>query len=160
MRLLRLAPVVFFLLPAPAHAADVSMAVRDVPLHGARSLAASAPPQRFDLVGLHWQGRGSIEVRTQAAAGRWRGWGRRGGAGRWSGWRRAAPESEALPDAGTAEAAASGRWRLGNPVWTGPARAIRYRLQGRVTRLRAYFLRSPTERLPLRRLTLASAPPI
>src|SRR4051812_49765699 len=118
MRLFRLAPVVFFLLPAPAHAADVSMAVRDVPLHGARSLAASAPPQRFDLVGLHWQGRGSVEFRTQSAAGRW------------SGWRPRAPRGGDPPAAGPAAAAASGARRVGDPGWTGPAAAVSFLLPG------------------------------
>ena len=57
------------------------MIVRDVPLHGERTLAASAPSE-FDLVGLHWRGPGSVEFRTRSLAGAW------------SAWNRAAPESE------------------------------------------------------------------
>ena len=72
----------------------------------------------------------------------------------------AAPESEDLPDFGTTERAASGGWRLGNPYWVGPSDAISYRLQGRVTRLRAYFVRSPVSALPPRTLSIAGSPQI
>ena len=46
-------------LPAPAFADDVTMHVRDVALHGGRALAAASTPA-FDMVGLHWQGAGSV----------------------------------------------------------------------------------------------------
>ena len=82
------------------------MTVRDVPLHGARALAAA--PTRFDLVGLHWRGPGSVEFRTRSLAGRW------------SGWQRAAPEAEDLPDVGNAERGAARAGGSGIP--TGPAR--------------------------------------
>jgi len=123
------------------------MTMREVPVHGERTFAAAAPVQ-FDLVGLHWRGSGSVEFRTRSLAGRW------------SAWQRAAPEAEDLPDAFTAEARATRGWRLGNPYWTGPSNRIAYRLRGRVERLRAYFIRSPEERIPLRRLSIAGSPPV
>jgi hypothetical protein len=136
------------LLAAPAVArAGVTITSRDVPLQGRRSLAAAAP-RTFDLVGLHWRGPGSVQFRTRSTAGRW------------SGWRLAAPEAEDLPDVETVEASAARGWRLGNPYWVGPADAIRYRLRGRVTRLRAYFVNSPSDGLPPRRLSIAGSPPI
>ena len=103
--------------------------MREVPLHGERTLAAATP--EFDLVGLHWRGSGAFSFERGRSAGKW------------SAWRRADPEAEDLPNAGTAEARAEGGWRIGNPYWTGAADAIQYRLHGRVDRLRAYFVRSP-----------------
>src|SRR5919197_1028077 len=110
-----------------ARAGNASLAVREVPLHGERTLAAAATPS-FDLVGVHWRGPGSVSFSTRSLAGRW------------SVWRAAAPEAEDAPDALSAEAARDASWRLGSPYWTGPSDGIRYRLHGRVTRLRAYFV--------------------
>jgi hypothetical protein len=136
------------LLAAPGVArAEVTISDQEVPLHGGRTLAGSTH-RVFDLVGLHWRGPGSVQFRTRSLAGRW------------SSWRAAAPESEDLPDAWTAERAAAGAWRLGNPYWVGAADAIAYRLRGRVTRLRAYFVNSPSDGLPPRRLSIADSPPI
>jgi hypothetical protein len=146
MKLLLVAAAAFLVAPAAA-SAGVSLTMREVPLHGERTLAATAPPV-FDLVGLHWRGPGSVEFRTRTVAGRW------------SSWQRAAPEAEDLPDAFTTEARAARGWRIGNPYWTGPSDRIAYRLRGRVERLRAYFVRSPEERIPLRRLSIAGSPPI
>ena len=39
-------------------------------------------------------------------------------------------------------------WRLGNPWWVGPSDRIEYRLRGRVTRLRAFFVWSPQAGVP------------
>ena len=44
------------------------MVSRTVPLHGTRALAA-APPARFNLVGVHWRGSGSVLFRTRSVAG-------------------------------------------------------------------------------------------
>ena len=61
-----------FFLAAPATAfAEATLTMREVPLHGERSLAAAAPA-RFDLVGLHWRGSGRVEFRTRSISGRWR----------------------------------------------------------------------------------------
>src|SRR5439155_24130916 len=70
--------------------------------------------------------------------------------GRWTSW-------EAADDDWGRE----GTWRKqGSPEWTGDADAIRYRMHGRVTRLRAYFLSSPVSRVPMRTLSLAGSPQI
>jgi hypothetical protein len=111
------AVIAFLAVPATAFG-EASLTMREVPLHGERMLAA-AQPARFDMVGLHWQGSGSVAFRTRSLAGRW------------SAWQPAAPEAEDLPDG------ASGRWHLGNPYWVGASDRIAYRLRGRVTRLRA-----------------------
>ena len=136
-----LAVAVAFLAAPPAAFGEVSLTVREVPLHGERMLAA-APPARFDMVGLHWQGSGSVDFRTRSVTGRW------------SKWQPAAPEAEDLPDG------AHGPWRLGNPYWVGASDRIAYRPRGRVTRLRAYFIQSSEERIPLRRVSMTGSPPL
>jgi hypothetical protein len=146
MRLLIAAAFIFFAAPAAAFA-DVTLTMREVPLHGERTLAATSS-REFDMVGLHWRGPGSVQFRTRSLAGKW------------SSWRRAAPESEDLPDIGSPEASATRGWRLGNPYWTGPSDRIAYRLDGRVLRLRAYFVHSPDVRIPLRHVSMAGSPPI
>jgi N-acetylmuramoyl-L-alanine amidase len=140
VKIVLIAVVAFFAAPATAFG-GASITMREVPLHGERTLAA-APPPRFDMVGLHWQGAGSVEFRTRSVAGRW------------SGWQPAAPESEDLPDG------AAGPWHLGNPYWVGASDRIAYRTRGRVTRLRAYFIESPEERVPLRRVSMTGSPPV
>jgi hypothetical protein len=145
MRLILVSALALLVAPATASAA-VSMTSREVPLRPhERVLAASAPPT-FDLVGLHWRGPGSVDFRTRSLAGRW------------SAWQRAAPEAEDLPDPRSAEARVARGWRIGNPYWTGPSDRITYRLHGRVDRLRAYFVRSPEVRVPLRRLSITGSP--
>ena len=141
MRLFAAAVVALLSSPAVAQA-ETSIVARDVPLHGARMLAAASTP-RFDMVGLHWQGTGSVEFRTRSFAGFW------------SAWHPAAPEAEDGPDHPVQP-----RWRIGNPYWTGAADGIAYRLHGRVMRLRAYFVWSEDDQLPLRRLSIAGSPPI
>jgi hypothetical protein len=154
-RVLTLVLVVAAVAPAAASASDVRFATRGEPVHLARSsaggvaprLAAGPAPFRFNMVGLHWKGRGEVWFRTALARGAW------------SDWQPARPEDEDAPDAGSPEAAASAGWKLGNPYWTGPARFIEYRFEGRVVRLRAHFLRSePTETSPA--VARAAAPPI
>ncbi len=145
MRSLLLAVLAFFAAPAAA-LGGVSLTMREVPLHGGRTLAAATP--QFDMVGLHWRGVGSVQFRTRSVGGRW------------SAWQRADPEAEDLPNVGSAEARASSGWRLGNPYWTGTSDRIEYRLRGRVERLRAYFVRSPEVRIPLRRVSMTGSPPL
>jgi N-acetylmuramoyl-L-alanine amidase len=135
--------------PGIARAASASLTAREVPLRADRALASSSAPREFDLVGLHWQGSGTVRFRTRSLAGRW------------SAWHAAAPEGEDLPNEGSPETARTGRWRLGSPYWTGPSNAIRYRLRGDVRRLRAYFVRSSSTRgAPLRTLSTAGSPAI
>ncbi len=137
------------LLPAQAYAGDATIVARDLLLPGTagRSLAAAAPA-RFDLVGIHWRGSGSVEFRARSVSGRW------------SAWESAAPEAEDRPDAGTSERAAAGRWRLGNPWWVGPSNRLEVRTHGVVTRLRAYYVRSTPSFVPLRTTQKAGSPAI
>ena len=122
-----------------AAVAGVSLVTRDVSLSGSREadalrvVAGTAAPQRFNLVGIHWRGSGSVEFRTATRVGAW------------SAWRRARPEAEDRPDPGTDEAGRRSGWKLGNPWWTGTAHRIEYRTSGRVTRLRTHFLWSVEE---------------
>jgi flagellar hook assembly protein FlgD len=95
-------------------------------------------PGRFHLIGIHWRGPGSVEFRTRDLAGRW------------SPWRESSDE-DTPPDHG---------WRIGEPVWVGASTAFRYRVVGRVPRVRAYFIRSPQLASPLKHAQIAGAPPI
>src|SRR3989304_9603248 len=101
MRILRIALLCLLLFPALARAEPATITSRGVPRPGERALAA-ATPSRFDLVGLHWQGPGTVSFRTRSLDGRW------------SPWRQAAPEAEDLPDARSPEAAPR-RGRGGRP---------------------------------------------
>ncbi|HLM93734.1 MAG TPA: peptidoglycan recognition protein [Gaiellaceae bacterium] len=124
-----LAFVIALAVPAVAHGAD-RFVVRDEPVSATGQLRARQAPLEFNLIGLHWKGPGSVSFRTFSQAGRW------------SAWREAAAEAEDSPDARSAEDVAARGWTLGSPYWTGPATSIQYRLGGRVSKLRAYFLRS------------------
>jgi flagellar hook assembly protein FlgD len=149
MRILRLAVLLVLAFPANAMAEDATVVSRDVPLAGQRALAgAGAAPARFNLVGLHWRGGGSVQFRTRSLAGRW------------GAWQDAAPEAEDLPDGSSAERAPAASWRLGNPWWVGPSNRIEYRLRGRVVRLRVFFVWSPDAGVPARTLQAAGRPPI
>jgi len=140
------------ILPAPAAAESATIVSRslslNLPLGGERSLASGKPPTRFNLVGLHWRGPGSVQFRTRSVSGRWRA------------WEAAAPEAEDQPDAATGEGVRAGSWRLGNPWWVGPSDRIDYRFRGRVTKLRAFFVWSPSAGVPARTLQKAGAPTI
>ena len=140
MRLLRLILLAALALPATAQAEDATIVSREVPLAGQRVLAAAQAPERFNLVGLHWRGEGTVEFRTRALGGRW------------SGWHPAAPEVEDRPDAGGGERGREVSWNLGNPWWVGPSDRIEYRTRGAVRRLRAFFVWSPTTSVPARTL--------
>jgi len=70
-----LAAAVFVLavvLPQAALAGPATIITRDLPLGGERALAGQTP--RFDLVGVHWRGSGSVELRTRSSSGRWSSW--------------------------------------------------------------------------------------
>ena len=110
------------------------MVVRDVG-SSTRSLASTTP--RFNLVGIHWQGRGTPSFRVRSTGGRWSAW------------------EQADDDWGRA-----GVWHESNAVWTGTANAVQIRKQGHVTHLREYLLWSPPARVPSRRIQLAGAPAI
>ena len=135
-------------LPANAWAGDATIVSRDVPLAGQRALAGAGPPARFNMVGLHWRGAGRVEFRTRSLSGRW------------GAWVDAAPEEEDQPNTGATEGVRTRSWRLGSPYWVGPSSRIEYRLRGRVTRLRAYFVWSPSDGVPGRTLQKAGAPAV
>ena len=153
MRVLAAACVVTLLLAGTAEG-GVRLQARDEPVpivlsRGAQALPARAAPFRFNLVGLHWRGAGSVWFRTAGGDG-------------WSAWRPARPEAEDMPDPGGREAAARSGWKLGNPYWTGSATRIQYRLSGQVARLRAHFIWSEVRTpAPQRRLAeIPGAPPV
>jgi hypothetical protein len=138
MKFVRFIPLLLFLAPGTALAAGTTMVARDVP-RGVKSA-----PGRFDLVGLHWRGSGSVSFRTRSVSGRW------------SRWRDAAPEDD-RPDAGNHELRMRG-WQLGSPYWTGPSDRIAVRTFGRVARVRAYYVRSPAKARAARSVSIAGSP--
>jgi hypothetical protein len=138
MRVAGVVLAVFALTPGVASADDVRLVREEVSLRSAaRTTAAMRAPTRFNLVGLHWQGLGTLRFRTRDAAGRW------------STWHEA--EHEGPRTSG---------WQLGNAFWTGPSDAIQYRHTGRVSRVRAHFVWSAPHALPVRTTSLAGAPQI
>ena len=141
-----IAALAALVLPNAAHAGLTAMRSQDV-LAVSGATGSRLEPGRFDLVGLHWSGPGNVEFRTRSLSGRW------------SPWRPAAPEEEDGPDTDAAEARRSG-WRLGSPWWTGPADALDVRTRGRVTRVRAWTVRSIASGVPPRRPAAATQPAI
>ena len=144
-RMLPAALFVLFALPGVARAGEATLVTRELPLGAVRAPAAAGAPARFNLVGLHWQGSGTVRFRTRRLDGRWRSW---------------EAETDESPDAGSAEHSRRRGWRLGEPYWTGPSDRIEYRTIGRVRRLRAHFVWSAPERVPLRQLSVAGSPAI
>jgi hypothetical protein len=138
MKSIRFALLFLFLAPGTALAAGTTMVARDLPR------GVNSAPARFDLVGLHWQGSGTVSFRTRSVSGRW------------SRWRDAAPEDD-RPDAGTHELRARG-WQLGSPYWTGPSNRIAVRTFGRVTRVRVYYVWSRPKAQRLRAVSISGSP--
>ena len=121
--------------PAAARAGDVAMRVQEIPL-GPRSLASAVDPMHFNMLALHWVGRGSVAYRVRRLHGGWGAW--------------QTADADVAPDGGT------GAWRDGNLDWTGGADGVRFRTRGEVRRLRAYELWSRVTTAPR---ALASAGP-
>ena len=61
-------------LPATASGGLATLQVRELSLGGDRSLASTATTSPFQLVGLHWQGPGTLELRTRTPGGSWSSW--------------------------------------------------------------------------------------
>jgi flagellar hook assembly protein FlgD len=140
--------LILAVLGAPPAAAGVRLVAHDEPVGALSAREPQRAPLRFNMVGLHWRGSGTVAFRTRAVSGVW------------SEWQPAGPEAEDLPDRGTREARARRGWKLGNPYWTGAADAIEYRLTGDVTRLRAFFIWSGPATEPARVATSVSRPAI
>jgi N-acetylmuramoyl-L-alanine amidase len=138
MKVLRLVLLLLVVSPGTALASGTTLAARDL------GPGVNRPAHRFDLVGLHWKGSGAVSFRTRSVAGRW------------SRWREAAPEDD-RPDAASHELRARG-WHLGSPYWTGASDRIRVRTFGRVSRVRAYYVWSPTRRTRVRTISKAGSP--
>jgi flagellar hook assembly protein FlgD len=136
------------LLGAWPSAANVRVVAREVPVRAAALERPQRAPLRFEMVGLHWRGSGTVWFRTRSLTGVW------------SHWQPARPEVEDLPDRGTAESAARSGWKLGNPYWTDASGAIEYRVRGNVRRLRAFFIQSAPASTPLRVAARAGQPAI
>src|SRR4051794_25730544 len=126
-----------------AHAGDVAMQARDVPL-GPRALQAVSPPMHFNMLGIHWAGSGGVEYRTHRLHGAWRAW--------------RAVDDDGRPD--TASHERSRAWRDGNLDWAGASDDVQFRTHGAVHRLRAYYLWSRVTTAPPRRLSFAGRPRI
>jgi flagellar hook assembly protein FlgD len=145
VKLLRLTVLGLLAFPAVAHAGDVSMVAQTVPL-GARALQVAHPPMRFNMVGVHWRGQGTVLYRTHRLAGGWTRW--------FEG------DADTGPDLHSAESAATRGWHDGTPDWTGASDRIQFRTRGAVRALRAYYLWSRVAVAPLRTLSLAAQPQI
>ncbi len=150
---MRRALVLLFVFAAGAFAApaalgdDATITSVDLPVRGERAPAVSRP-RRFDLVGIHWRGPGSVSFRTHSPGGRW------------SRWRAADPEPEDAPDPGSLESRARASWRIGTPWWVGPADRIETRTTGRVSRVRAFLVWSPAIGVPFRVPAVTQRPAI
>ena len=134
MKVLRLVLLLLVVTPGTALASGTTIASHDV------RVGVSLPAHRFDLVGLHWQGSGSVSFRTRSVTGRW------------SRWRAAEPEDDG-PDVQTHRG-----WQLGSPFWTGTSNRIQVRTSGRIGRVRAYYVWSPVHKARLRTLSTAGSP--
>jgi len=134
MKVLRLVLLLLVVTPGTALASGTTLAAHDV------RPGVNRPAHRFDLVGLHWKGSGSVSFRTRSVAGRW------------SRWHAAEPEDDG-PDASTQPG-----WQVGSPFWTGASNRIQVRTSGRVGRVRAYYVWSPVRKIRLRTLSKAGSP--
>jgi hypothetical protein len=144
---LAIAVVTAGLVAAPPAVGAADVASRELVRTSSRHFELRGPGTRFTLAGVHWQGPGSVELRTHSAGGRW------------SPWRAAALEDEDGPDLQSAERSRPG-WRIGNPWWVGPSDRIEARVRGRVARVRAQLVWSPESRIPLRTPAATVAPAI
>ena len=135
-------------LPASASAGLATLQVRELSVGGDRSLASTRTAAPFQLVGVHWRGPGTLELRTRAPGGAW------------SAWQRVREDEGDGPDARSAESRALRGWRASAPVWVGRAVGLEVRALGRVTRARALTVRSPVSKVPLRLTAAAGMPQI
>jgi hypothetical protein len=131
------------LLPVSAAAAPRAVDFELAPRDGALATASSGgvrsrplrTPQRFNLVGMRWRGRATPEIELRVR--------RRG---RWSGWEHLEAHGEHNPDTGHGERTVA----ASDPLWVGTARAVQYRMNRHVPRLRLHFVRVAKRPTPAR----------
>jgi putative cell wall-binding protein len=112
------------LVPLPAAAvAPPSPRLVAAPVAGSGRSFTTRPvaaPARFDLAGLAYEATGEVHVEVRASPdGR-----------RWTRWVTVGDAGEEGPDPGSAEARRAPRLRRTQPVWTGPARYVQFRVEG------------------------------
>jgi flagellar hook assembly protein FlgD len=145
VKVLRLTLFGLLAFPATAHAGDVSLVARDIPL-GPRALQVALPPMHFNMVAVHWRGTGTVFYRTHRIGGGWTAW--------------LAGDADTGPDRQSAERARTSGWYNGIPDWTGASDRIQFRTRGTVRRLRAYYLWSRVKVTPLRTVAMTTQPQI
>jgi hypothetical protein len=106
--------------PAPV---DFELHASSVPAVAAAQAPVTTvrPAKRFNVVGMRWRGGGPVTLRMRvhdAAHG-------------WRGWVRVGAEGDHSPDRRSAEGGPRG-WHFSDPVWTGNADALQYRVAGQV----------------------------
>ncbi len=138
--------LVVLAVPGQARAALTTVRAYDLSADSARSLSSVAPQGGFDLVGVHWRGPGSVDVRVSTGGGPFGPW--------------LPVDADAAPDLRKSDAAQGSGWRLGDPLWVGHATRLEVRRRGKVTGVRAFAVRSRVSRVPLRAAAAAGAPPI
>jgi len=138
-----IASAIALVFPSAAQAGLVTMVSRDVPL-GPRVLQSAAAPMRFNMIGVHWQGSGEVDYRTESVRGRWGAW--------------IAADDDSGPDAESTER--SKTWRDGNLDWVGASKQVQFQTHGAVSRVRAYYLFSKVTKKPVRMTAVAGLPAI
>jgi hypothetical protein len=136
------------LAPAAFASAPASLSTIEFGPGRERSPALAEPQRMFTLVGLHWRGPGRVLFRTRSLEGRW------------TPWRPTASDSGDGPDSGSPETWARAGWHIGNPWWVGPSDRVEIRRLGRVARVRAHLVRSPSQAVPLRAPAATETPAI
>jgi N-acetylmuramoyl-L-alanine amidase len=140
--------VLAFALPGGAAAGLASLDVRELTLGTERTLSASGPLEPFQMIGIHWRGPGTLDLRTKLADGRW------------TAWQPVVEDDGDAPDRESSESRATRGWKLGAPVWVGKADRVEVRTHGRVTRAQALTVHSPVSKVPLRTVSAAGSPRI
>jgi hypothetical protein len=138
-----IASAIALVFPSAAQAGLVTMVSRDVPL-GPRVLQSAAAPMRFNMIGVHWQGSGEVDYRTESVHGKWGAW--------------IAADDDSGPDAGSSERSTA--WRDGGLDWVGASDQVQFQTHGHVSRVRAFYLFSKVTKTPVRTVAVAGLPAI
>jgi N-acetylmuramoyl-L-alanine amidase len=138
-----IASAIALVFPSAAQAGLVTMVSRDVPL-GPRVLQSAAAPMRFNMIGVHWQGSGEVDYRTESVQGKWGAW--------------ITADDDSGPDAASSER--SKTWRDGGLDWVGASEQVQFQTHGAVSRVRAYYLFSRVTKKPVRTTAVAGLPAI